>query len=152
MLKLAVVERHHHTGNIGLGLVEGFGLKNGAIASTVAHDSHNLIVIGDTDDNMLTAIEAISEMGGGLVLVSDGKVVGKLPLPIGGIMTDISLESVDEALESLLKTAYDLGVSKDFDPFMTLAFMALPVIPEIKLTDMGLFDVNAFEFVSLSVE
>lgn len=152
MLKLAVVERHHHTGNIGLGLVEGFGLKNGAIASTVAHDSHNLIVIGDTDDNMLTAIEAISQMGGGLVLVSDGKVVGKLPLPIGGIMTDISLESVDEALESLLKTAYDLGVSKDFDPFMTLAFMALPVIPEIKLTDMGLFDVNAFEFVSLSVE
>lgn len=152
MLKLAVIERHHATGHIGLGLVEGFGLKNGAIASTVAHDSHNLIVIGDTDLNMQKAIEEIERIGGGLVLVSNGEVIGRLPLPIGGIMTDISLEEVDKALETLLHDAYKIGVSKDFDPFMTLAFMALPVIPELKLTDMGLFDVNAFEFVSLSIE
>lgn len=151
-LKLAVVERHHATGNIGLGLVEGFGLKNGAIASTVAHDSHNLIVIGDRDENILAAIEEIERIGGGLVLVQDGNVVGTLPLPIGGIMTDLSLDEVDAQLEKLLNQAYAMGVSRAFDPFMTLAFMALPVIPEIKLTDMGLFDVLQFDFVPLCVE
>ncbi len=149
LLKLAVVERHHETGNIGLGLVEGFGLKNGAIASTVAHDSHNLIIIGDTDAHLKLAAETIQEIGGGLVLVHDGKVVGTLPLQIGGIMSDQSLESVDKGLNKLLEEAYKCGVSKDFDPFMTLAFLALPVIPELKLTDMGLFDVNRFEFVPL---
>ncbi len=151
-LKLAVIERHHATGNIGLGLVEGFGLKNGAIASTVAHDSHNLIVIGDKDENMIKAIEAIEAIGGGLVLVQNEEVVGSLPLPIGGIMTDLSLSEVDQALEKLLSQAYEMGVSRAFDPFMTLAFMALPVIPEIKLTDMGLFDVLKFDFVPLCVE
>lgn len=152
MLKLAVIERHHATGSIGLGLLEGFGLKNGAIASTVAHDSHNLIVVGDSDEAMLMAIEAIETIGGGLVLVSNGEVIGQLPLPIGGIMTDQSLEAVDKQLEALLEKAYSIGISRDFDPFMTLAFMALPVIPEIKLTDMGLFDVNSFNFVPISVE
>ncbi len=151
LLKLAVIERHHETGSIGLGLVEGFGLKNGAIASTVAHDSHNLIVIGDTDAHLKLAAETIQEIGGGLVLVHDGKVVGTLPLQIGGIMSDQSLEFVDKALNKLLEQAYNCGVSKDFDPFMTLAFLALPVIPELKLTDMGLFDVNRFEFVPLCV-
>lgn len=152
LLKLAVIERHHATGNIGLGLVEGFGLKNGAIASTVAHDSHNLIVIGDTDEHLSLAAKEIERIGGGLVLVHDGKVIGSLALPIGGIMTDQSLETVDEALEELLEKAYAIGVSKDVDPFMTLAFLALPVIPEIKLTDMGLFDVLKFEFMPLCVE
>lgn len=152
LLKLAVIERHHATGSIGLGLLEGFGLKNGAIASTVAHDSHNLIVVGDSDEAMLLAIEAIEAIGGGLVLVSNQEVIGKLPLPIGGIMTDESLEAVDKQLEELLDKAYHIGISRDFDPFMTLAFMALPVIPEIKLTDMGLFDVNQFNFVPISVE
>lgn len=149
ILKLAVIERHHRTGHVGLGLVEGFGLKNGAIASTVAHDSHNLIVIGDTDEHLMLAVSEIEKIGGGLVLVYNGQVVGSLALPIGGIMSDQSLESVDHSLQTLLKKAYDMGVSKDFDPFMTLAFLALPVIPELKLTDMGLFDVNRFEFVSL---
>lgn len=149
ILKLAVVERHHRTGNVGIGLVEGFGLKNGAIASTVAHDSHNLIIIGDTDAHMQLAAETIEKIGGGLVLVYDGKVIGSLPLPIGGIMSDQSLETVDCALKALLDQAYACGVSEAFDPFMTLAFLALPVIPELKLTDMGLFDVNTFEFVSL---
>lgn len=152
LLKLAVIERHHATGSIGLGLLEGFGLKNGAIASTVAHDSHNLIVVGDSDEAMLTAIEAIEAIGGGLVLVSENEVIGQLALPIGGIMTHESLEAVDKQLETLLEKAYEIGISKDFDPFMTLAFMALPVIPEIKLTDMGLFDVNRFNFVPISVE
>lgn len=151
LLKLAVVERHHETGSIGLGLVEGFGLKNGAIASTVAHDSHNLIIIGDTDAHLKLAAETIQEIGGGLVLIHDGKVIGTLPLQIGGIMSDQSLESVDKALNKLLEQAYACGVSKDFDPFMTLAFLALPVIPALKLTDMGLFDVNRFEFVPLCV-
>lgn len=149
LLKLAVIERHHETGNIGLGLVEGFGLKNGAIASTVAHDSHNLIIIGDTDAHLKLAAETIQSIGGGLVLVHDGKVIGTLPLQIGGIMSEQSLEAVDKSLNVLLEKAYDCGVSKDFDPFMTLAFLALPVIPSLKLTDMGLFDVNRFEFVSL---
>ena len=149
ILKLAVIERHHRTGHVGLGLVEGFGLKNGAIASTVAHDSHNLIVIGDTDEHLMLAVNEIEKIGGGLVLVHNGQVVDSLALPIGGIMSDQSLESVDQSLQTLLKKAYDMGVSKDFDPFMTLAFLALPVIPELKLTDMGLFDVNQFEFVSL---
>lgn len=149
LLKLAVVERHHETGSIGLGLVEGFGLKNGAIASTVAHDSHNLIIIGDTDAHLKLAAETIQEIGGGLVLIHSGKVVGTLPLQIGGIMSDQSLEAVDKALNELLEQAYKCGVSKDFDPFMTLAFLALPVIPSLKLTDMGLFDVNRFEFVPL---
>jgi adenine deaminase len=152
VLKLAVIERHHATGHVGLGLVEGFGLKNGAIASTVAHDSHNLIVIGDTDVHFNMAVEEIKRIGGGLVLVYDGEVVGTLSLPIGGIMSDQSLEVVDEALQTLLEKAYEMGVSRDFDPFMTLAFLALPVIPEIKLTDMGLFDVNEFQFVPLCVE
>lgn len=151
LLKLAVVERHHETGSIGLGLVEGFGLKNGAIASTVAHDSHNLIIIGDTDAHLKLAAETIQEIGGGLVLIHDGKVIGTLPLQIGGIMSDQSLESVDKALNKLLEQAYACGVSKDFDPFMTLAFLALPVIPALKLTDMGLFDVNRFEFVPLCI-
>ena len=149
LLKLAVIERHHETGSIGLGLVEGFGLKNGAIASTVAHDSHNLIIIGDTDAHLKLAAETIQDIGGGLVLIHDGKVVGTLPLQIGGIMSEQSLEAVDKALNELLEQAYKCGVSKDFDPFMTLAFLALPVIPSLKLTDMGLFDVNKFEFVSL---
>ena len=152
LLKLAVIERHHGTGNIGLGLVEGFGLKNGAIASTVAHDSHNLIVIGDTDEHLSLAAKEIEKIGGGLVLVHDGQVIGSLALPIGGIMTDRSLEEVDLALEALLEKAYAIGVSREVDPFMTLAFLALPVIPEIKLTDMGLFDVLKFEFMPLCVE
>lgn len=151
ILKLLVIERHHATGNIGKGLVEGFGLKNGAIATTIAHDSHNLIVIGDTNENLLAAIEEIQRIGGGIAMVKAGEVVASMPLPIGGLMSDEPIELVDQKLKDLLEVGYSLGVKRVYDPVMTLAFLALPVIPEIKLTDVGLFDVTKFEFVSLSV-
>ncbi|MDK9712184.1 adenine deaminase [Acidaminobacter sp.] len=151
ILKLLVIERHHATGNIGKGLVEGFGLKNGAIATTIAHDSHNLIVIGDTNENLLAAIEEIQRIGGGIAMVKGGEVVASMPLPIGGLMSDEPIELVDDRLKALLEVGYSLGVKRVYDPVMTLAFLALPVIPEIKLTDVGLFDVNKFEFVELSV-
>lgn len=152
ILKLAVIERHKATGNVGLGLIEGFGLKNGAIASTVAHDSHNLIVTGDTDENIMVAVEEIEKIGGGIVIVKDGKVLKSLSLPIGGLMSDKSLGEIDSELEEMLNLAYDtMGVDRNYDPFMTLAFMALPVIPTLKLTDVGLFDVREFKFVDINV-
>ncbi|PAB60215.1 adenine deaminase [Anaeromicrobium sediminis] len=152
ILKLVVVERHKGTGNIGLGLVENFNLKNGAIASTIAHDSHNLIVIGDNDEDILLAIEEIRKIGGGVTICSNGKVMKSLPLPIGGLMSDRSLDEVNKELKEMLDIAYGLGVNKEIEPFMTLAFLALPVIPELKLTDMGLFDVTKFDFVDISVK
>jgi adenine deaminase len=152
ILKLAVVERHHATGNIGIGLVEGFKLKNGAIATTVAHDSHNLIVIGDNDEDMHLAIKEAARVGGGITICSEGKVLKTLPLPIAGLISNESMEVVNEKLNEMLNIAYEkLKVSKDIDPFMTLAFLALPVIPEVKLTDMGLFDVTKFDFMNVSV-
>ncbi|MDK2917702.1 MAG: adenine deaminase [Candidatus Petromonas sp.] len=151
ILKLVVVERHRGTGNIGLGLVEDFGLKGGAIASTVAHDSHNLIIVGDNDEDILLAIEEIKRIDGGISICSKGKVVKSLSLPIGGLMSDKSLEEVDLELKEMQKIAYEMGVNKEIDPFMTLSFLALPVIPEIKLTDMGLFDVNEFDFMDICV-
>ncbi len=147
LLKIAVVERHHATGNIGLGLVKGMGLKNGSIASSVAHDSHNIVVIGDNDEDMRKAVQHLQEIGGGISIVSDGEVKDSFALPIGGLMSDRSLEEVQDSLERMLKVAYDMGVSRDYDPFMTLAFLALPVIPELKVTDLGLFDVVNFKFV-----
>jgi adenine deaminase len=152
LLKLAVVERHHATGNMGIGLVEGFKLKNGAIATTVAHDSHNMIVIGDNDDDMLLAVKEAAKVGGGITICSEGKVLKTLPLPIAGLISNESMEKVSEELDEMHKIAYEkLEVSRDIDPFMTLAFLALPVIPEIKLTDMGLFDVTRFDFMNISV-
>ena len=153
ILKLAVVERHKATGNIGLGLIEGFGLKNGAIASTIGHDSHNLIVTGDSDDDMILAIDELERIGGGLVIVSEGKVLESLALVIGGIMSEEPLEVVMKQLDKMIDIARSkLGVNEEYDPFMTLSFMALPVIPEVKLTDMGLFDVNEFNFIDLAVK
>lgn len=149
LLKIAVVERHHATGNIGLGLVEGLGLKNGAVASTVAHDSHNIVVIGDSDLDMRTAAEHLQEIGGGIAIASEGSILCSLPLPIGGLMSDIPLEQLQERLEDMLDVAYKMGVSRDYDPFMTLAFLALPVIPELKVTDLGLFDVVNFRFTKI---
>lgn len=150
ILKLAVIERHRATGNIGLGLIENFRLKRGALASTVAHDSHNLIVAGTNDADMLIAIAEIERMGGGLVIACDGAVVKSLPLPIAGLMSDQPLKELDAELKILIETAYGMGVNSDMDPFMTLAFLALPVIPDIKLTDMGLFDVTAFDFLGIN--
>lgn len=150
ILKLAVIERHKATGNIGLALVENFQLKSGALASTVAHDSHNLIVIGTNDEDMLLAISEIERIGGGLTIVNQGEVVESIALPIAGLMSDQPIESLNEALINLYSKARELGVNKTIDPFMTLAFLALPVIPEIKLTDMGLFDVTNFKFIDIN--
>ncbi len=152
ILKVAVVERHNRTGNIGLALVEGFGLKNGAIASTVAHDSHNIIVIGDNDKDMLLAIEELERVGGGITLVSKGEIMDTLTLTIAGLMSEEPLDKVNDKLNNMLKKAYDeLGVNKHIEPFMTLSFIALPVIPDIKVTDMGLFDVGKFKFIDISL-
>ncbi|WP_069650889.1 adenine deaminase [Caloranaerobacter ferrireducens] len=150
ILKIAVIERHKATGNIGLGLVENFKLTNGAIASTIAHDSHNLIVIGDNDEDMLLAIKEVVRVGGGITICSKGEVLKTLPLPIAGIMSNKSMEEVNVTLKEMLDLAYNkLGVNNDIDPFMTLSFLALPVIPEIKVTDMGLFDVSKFQFIKI---
>ncbi len=150
LLKVAVIERHKRTGNIGLALVEDFGLQNGAIASTVAHDSHNLIVIGDNDEDMLMAVKELERVGGGLTIVYEGKILDTLPLSIAGLMSEEPLEVVDKKLTNMLDIAYErLGVNKNIDPFMTLSFIALPVIPDIKITDMGLFHVGQFKFIDL---
>jgi len=150
IVPIYVFERHHGTGNIGKGLIEGFGLKGGAIASTVAHDSHNLVVVGDNESDILMAIKEIKRMGGGLTLVKNGLVLGSLALDIGGIMSSMNLEAIAKAQKELTAMAYDeLSISHDFSPFMTLAFMALTVIPELKITDKGLFDGVAFRLTEV---
>jgi adenine deaminase len=148
LLKIAVVERHHGTANVGLGLVRGVGLKRGAIASSVAHDSHNIIVVGVDDEEMLAAVARVVEMGGGQVVLAGGEVQAACPLPIAGLMSDLPLEEVRDQVEALTEAAQDLGCNLP-DPLMTLSFLALPVIPALKLTDKGLVDVAAFDFVPL---
>jgi adenine deaminase len=148
LLKIAVIERHHRTGNVGLGLVQGVGLKRGAIASSVAHDSHNLVVIGTSDDEMKAAIAAIAEMGGGQVVIADGEVQASCALPIAGLMSDQPLEAVAAQVESLTRASRELGCTLP-DPLMTMSFLALAVIPSLKLTDLGLVDVGRFEIVPL---
>ncbi len=146
LLKVAVIERHKATGNVGLGFVRGLKLKRGAIGSSVAHDSHNIIVAGTTDDDLMTAARAIAAMQGGLVAVADGQILARVPLPIAGLMSDQPIERVRETMDGLVESARDLGTDLHA-PFMALAFLALPVIPELKLTDRGLVDVNKFDFV-----
>ena len=146
ILKIAIMERHRATGNVGLGFVQGFGLKRGAIGSSVAHDSHNLVIVGTNDEDMLETVMAIKKMGGGLAVVSEGKALASLPLPIAGLMTDGSVPQVNHQLETLLHAAKSLGCKLP-DPFMTLSFISLPVIPELKITDKGLVDVNKFKIV-----
>jgi adenine deaminase len=146
ILKIVVVERHRATGNIGIGFVQGFGLKKGAIGSSVAHDSHNLVIVGTNDQDILKAVMAMKTMGGGLVAISDGKVLASLPLPIAGLMTDAPVAQVNHKLETLLHATRSFGCRLP-DPFMTLSFLSLPVIPELKLTDKGLVDVNQFKIV-----
>lgn len=150
LLKIAVVERHKGTGNIGMGYVKGFGLNLGALASSVAHDSHNIIIVGTTDKDMRAALEAVVKMGGGLAAVSDTKILADLALPVAGLMSLEPVQIVRDQLESLIGITHDMGSTLK-DPFMTLSFLALPVIPELKLTDMGLIDVNKFELVPLFV-
>ncbi|MFL1471159.1 adenine deaminase [Paraclostridium bifermentans] len=150
ILKLVVIERHTNKKSIGLGLVENFKLKNGAIASTVAHDSHNIIVVGDNDEDIINAVDEIKKIGGGLSISSNNEILGSLSLPIAGLMSDKDINYVSENLENMLSIAYEkLNVSKDIEPFMTLAFLALPVIPHIKITDKGLFDVDNFKFMEI---
>jgi adenine deaminase len=148
ILKIAVIERHKATGNIGLGFVKGFGLRDGAIASSVAHDSHNIVVVGDNDEDMAQAVQGVAEMKGGLIAVEDGKVVASLPLPIGGLMSDRSIGEVRDGLAFLHRAVREMGCALE-DPFMALSFLALPVIPELKITDKGLVDVIRFKIVSL---
>ncbi|MFA7117205.1 MAG: adenine deaminase [Sphaerochaetaceae bacterium] len=152
ILKIAVVERHHGTGNVGLALLRGYGLKHGSIATSVAHDSHNIIVVGDNDSDMETAVNDLICLGGGMTVVREGKVIDHLALPIAGLMTDLDAFSVSDKLSKLHELAHEnLGVSPDIDPYMTLCFMALPVIPDYKVTDMGLFDVSQFKLVDLEL-
>ena len=147
MVKLAVIERHHATGSMAVGILEGLGIKHGAVASTVAHDSHNLVVAGDNDEDMLMAIESLRDCGGGYSVVSRGVVLARLPLPIAGLMTAAPVNDVLEIQQALLDALYSLGAKRDSDPLIALSFMALPVIPELRLTDRGLFDVTAFSLV-----
>ncbi|GAP62342.1 adenine deaminase [Ardenticatena maritima] len=151
MLKLAVVERHHGTGNVGVAFVTGFGLQRGALASSVAHDSHNIIVVGTNDDDMLAAVRAIETLGGGQVAVADGELLAALPLPIAGLMSDRPLEEVAAQDEAIHHAARALGCRLS-SPFMALSFLALPVIPKLKLTDKGLVDVERFDFVEIWVD
>ncbi|MFP4036351.1 MAG: adenine deaminase [Desulfobacteraceae bacterium] len=151
ILKLVVVERHKASGNVGLGFVSGFGLKSGALAGSVAHDSHNIIAVGVSDSDILSAVQEVIRMEGGLAVVSDQKAVAYLPLPIAGLMSELPLREVAEKTGELNRAAARLG-SKLADPFMTLSFLALPVIPELRLTDQGLFEASRFEHVSLFMD
>jgi len=146
ILKLVVVERHKATGNIGLGLVTGFGLRKGALASSIAHDSHNIIVVGTNDKDIFTAVKEVERLRGGLVVAAEGKVLDSLALPIAGLLSDEPLETVVNKLEKLEQLAKDLGTALP-SPFATLSFLALPVIPELRLTDLGLVDVNEFKVI-----
>ena len=136
---MAAVERHHQTGKIGVAVTKGYGIQGGAIASSVSHDSHNIIVIGDNDEDIAIAVNEIARVQGGYTVVKNGKVYETLPLPIMGLMTDVGFKEVDKKLKKMKAQAYKMGVSKDFDPFITLSFMALTVIPELRVTPRGLY-------------
>ncbi len=148
LLKIAVVERHLGTGRIGLGFVRGFGLRSGALASTVAHDAHNVVVVGVKDDDMLRAVRRLSDTGGGVVVVDSGIVKAELKLPIAGLLSDAPLDEVIADSNSCLSAARALGCELP-SPFQTMAFLALSVIPSLKITDRGLVDVDRFELVPL---
>ena len=146
--KLCVIERHRHSGHVGVAAIKGFGIQSGAIATTVAHDSHNIIVVGDNDQDILLAVNHLAEIGGGYVVVGNHQIIGAVPLSLAGL---ISLEpgaEVQEKVASLISSAHGLGVAPGVDPFITLSFMALPVIPSLRLTDLGLFDVDSFQLIN----
>ena len=148
--KIVVAERHKGTGNVAAGLLQGYGIQRGAIAVSIAHDSHNIIAAGSNDTDILRAIEALKDQEGGVVVVNHGNVVKSLPMPIAGIMSDKDPEYVKNRLTEIHDYAYDvLRINPEVDPVMTLTFMSLPVIPEIKITDMGVFDVNRFEIINV---
>lgn len=144
--KIAVAERHHATGKVGAGAILGFGIRGGAIASSVSHDSHNLIVVGDNDRDMLLALEELVRLGGGYCIAAGGQVKESLPLRIMGLMSERPYSEVDKQVEKMTDLAYSMGVNRGISPFTTLSFMALPVIPELRITARGMFDVVKFEF------
>jgi adenine deaminase len=151
-LKLAVIERHKSTGNVGVGIVKGFQLKKGAIASTVAHDSHNIVVVGASDQEMLVAIEHITKTNGGLVVVDGKDVLAALSLPVAGLMSENEYEVVYQSLKTLNEALTHIGTPKTFNPFLMLSFLTLTVIPELKLTDKGLFEFSSFSLIDISVK
>ena len=146
--KLSVIERHHNTGHIGIAFVKGYGLRAGAVATSIAHDSHNVIVAGIDDEDMACAVSRIKEMQGGMVVVKDGEVIAELALPIAGLMCDLDANECEEKLNQVKEAAYLLGVNKNIDPFMTLSFSSLAVIPTLRLTTLGVVDVTKFELLN----
>jgi adenine deaminase len=151
ILKMAVVERHNGTGNVGLGLVKGFSLVSGALATSVTHDSHNIAVVGVGDEEMLAAVLAVERMGGGLAVVANNRVLAELPLYVAGLLSEMHMQDVANGINNCIERAHEIGCDL-IDPFMTLSFLCLPVIPELKLTDLGLVDVTQFQFVPLILE
>lgn len=147
-LKVAVVERHRNTGHIGIGFINGYGLKKGSIATSVSHDAHNIIAIGANDEDIAAAINALAEMKGGMVVYSDGVVQAAYPMPVAGLMSETDAITAKELLDRVHAAAYELGVGKGIDPFMTLSFTALPVIPEIRITTLGVLNVSTWEMFS----
>jgi adenine deaminase len=151
LVKIAVVERHHASGRIGLGFATNVGLKRGAFASTVAHDAHNVVLLGVDDEDMAACARRMAEIGGGIVVADEGRIVEELPLPVAGLMSDRPLGEVNQRLQSMERRLKAMGVAME-SPFMTLSFLALSVIPELKITDRGLVDVGRFELVPLAVD
>ncbi len=147
VLKMAVCERHHDTGHVGLCYVKGYGLKRGAVATSVAHDSHNVIACGVKDEDIVCAVNRLKAIGGGMVVAENGQIIAELPLPVAGLITDRPLTEVNEALENCKQAAAQRGTAAGIDPFMTLSFASLPVIPTLRLTTRGVIDVNTQQFV-----
>ena len=152
IVKLVAIERHKNTGHVGLGFLGKYGLKKGAVATSIGHDSHNLVIAGVTDEDIVLAGNRVIENGGGLAIALDGKVLADLPLPIGGLMADEPVEVVDEKLEHMKKISMELGISEDIDAFMTLAFISLPVIPKLRLNTYGIVDVEKHQVVKARFE
>lgn len=151
--KISVIERHHGTGFMSTALLNNFGLKNGAIGTTIAHDSHNLIIVGDNDEDMKVVADELIKEGGGIAIAQNGKILDSLPLEIGGLMTAKPATEVNKILTRMEKITFEkLSVNKNIEPFMLLSFMALPVIPKLKLTDSGLFDEGKFDFVNINID
>lgn len=147
ILKIAVIERHHGTGHIGLGYIQGYGLKHGAVATSISHDSHNIIVVGANDADMAAAANRIVQQGGGITVVKDGEAVGNVVLELAGLMSQSDLVTVNRNLEDAKAAAHTLGVSAGIDPFMTLSFMSLPVIPSVRLCTRGMMDVATQQYI-----
>ena len=147
ILKIAVIERHKNTHHIGLGYLQGYGLKSGAVATSISHDSHNIIVVGTNEEDMAAAANAIVEHHGGIAIVENGRLIGGVVLEIAGIMSEESLVTVNAKLEDAKRQAFRLGVSEGIDPFMTLSFMSLPVIPTLRLTTRGVIDVIKQQYI-----